>query len=99
MKGAPQGGACLRVLGLRSKNPPRCICAVYAVWVARADHPAHSPRFARAAHQSPRRRRRYSTGVPCAGTTLGGPMNLNEILQAAFEADASDVHLIAGQPP
>ncbi|MBK9187977.1 MAG: type IV pilus twitching motility protein PilT [Phycisphaerales bacterium] len=26
-------------------------------------------------------------------------MDLNQILKAAFEADASDVHLIAGQPP
>lgn len=26
-------------------------------------------------------------------------MNLNQILKAAFDADASDIHLIAGQPP
>ncbi|MFN9971995.1 MAG: type IV pili twitching motility protein PilT, partial [Phycisphaerae bacterium] len=26
-------------------------------------------------------------------------MDLNTILKTAFEADASDVHLIAGQPP
>lgn len=38
-------------------------------------------------------------GAPTRGHSRSGTVDLNTILKTAFEADASDVHLIAGQPP
>ncbi|MEL6740306.1 MAG: type IV pilus twitching motility protein PilT [Planctomycetota bacterium] len=43
-----------------------------------------------------------TSGPRACSTAAGGggiPVDLDQILRAAWEADASDVHLVAGQPP